>query len=237
MVAHRPNTFRVSGTKPQTFGRRKVLAGGAIAAGAWVTPSVLGFDRVAAAEGSCGVAPVQVDWSAFTDTFPTSVTANDGTVVTISVADPFGVGDPTFLGRVFNGDLSSRDDPLLMAMENATNGQFTEIEFSFSNPVQLCFELIDVDRGEGSWEDTMELIGSLGGAPVTVTAADVVTAATNTVSGPNTILGTSPAAAAATTGNATVNYPSVIDNFVIRHRDDSTFPGFQYIGIHDLRWC
>ena len=218
-------------------GRRKVLAGGALTAAAWVTPSVVGLDRVAAAEGSCGVAPVQVDWTANADQFPTSVTAADGTVVTISTLDPFGVADPAFMGRVWNGTLSSRDNPILMAMTNATGGQFTELQFTFSNPVQLCFELIDVDRGQGSWEDTMEMIGTLNGTLVTLTAGDIATGATNTVSGPNTLLGTTLAAQTATTGNATVIYPSNVDTFVIRHRDDSSFNGFQYIGLHDLRWC
>ena len=39
--------------------RRRLVAGGAVATAAlWAAPSVTTFDRVAAATGSCGIAPV-----------------------------------------------------------------------------------------------------------------------------------------------------------------------------------
>lgn len=76
------------------YGRRRLLVGGtAAAAGMWVAPAVLSLDRVAAATGTCGAAPLQVDWSDYSPSnpAPSSVTANDGTVVTLSTSDPFGV--------------------------------------------------------------------------------------------------------------------------------------------------
>ena len=219
------------------IGRRRVLGGGAVAAAVWVSPSVIGLDRVAAAQGSCGFAPVQVDWSDHSDTFPTMVTANDGTVVTIQALDPSGVANTNLLGRVFPATLSGRDEPIIMAMSGASNGQFTELVFTFSTPVHLCSELIDVDRAQNGWEDTMEMFGTLNGVAVDLTASDVVTGPTNTFVGTNTLVGTGPAAQAATDGNATFNYPSPIDSFTLRHRDNSTFTEAQYIGMHDLRWC
>ena len=191
--------------------------------------------------GSCGIPPVQVDWSAFSNTFPTSVTAADGTVVTITLNDPFGVADPTFFGRVFGGTLSTLDNPLLMAMRNATGGQFTSITFGFSRPVDLCFEMLDIDRGNpnpaDAWEDTIDVNGSLGGVPVALGVGDIATGPANMVIGPNSIRGTAGSDNASTNGNAEVTYPSAIDSVEIRHSDDTTRPGFQFIGIHDLHWC
>lgn len=213
-----------------------MATGSALAVGTWIAPSILSLDRVSAAVGSCGTPPVQVDWTTVAGTFPNSVTAVDGTVVTIVRNDPFGVADPGLFGLAFNGTTSTVDNPLIMAMDNASNGDFTSIVFTFSQSVDLCFTMVDIDAG-GNWEDTMLLNGSLGGVPVTLGAGDIVTGPSNTVSGPNTILGTGNAANTTTNGNATVTYPSRIDSLEIRHRDDSTLTGFQYIGIHDLSWC
>jgi hypothetical protein len=217
--------------------RRMLASGGAIAASAWIAPSVLTLDRVAAAVGSgCAAPPVQVDWSAYAGTYPTNITANDGTTVTISFTDPNNVAT-TQHGLVFNGTTSTVDSPILMAMDRARRGDRTEVLFTFSNPVALCFDLIDVDRGTNSWEDTMELRGTLSGVGVPITAADVVTGSANTFSGTNTILGTSSSSNTSSAGQASVNYPSPIDQLRISHRDNSNWRDFQYIGIHDLHWC
>jgi len=221
-----------------TTSRRALLAGGgAVAATTWVAPSVLALDRVSAAVGSCGTPPVQVDWTAYANTFPTSVTANDGTVVNIAISDPFGVADAGFFGLVFNGTTSTLDNPLLMAMSNANNGDFTSLIFTFSQPVAPCFELLDVDRGTNSWEDTVLFNGTNGGVAVPLGPGDVVAGPANTVVGLNTVVGTGSAPNSTTDGNMTVTYPGPIDELEIRHADNTAWTGFQYIGIHDLRWC
>lgn len=215
-----------------------LTGGSALAATAWLAPSVITTDRVAAATGSsCAAPPIQVDWSAYAGTFPTSVTANDGTVVTINVSDPLGVSDPSLHGSVFNGTTSTVDNPLLMAMDGANNGDYTQIVLRFSNPVNLCFDFIDVDLGVNVWEDTMQLRGTLSGTVVPITAADVVTGPANTFLSTNTIIGTASSSNTSTDGHVTVNYPSPINRLRIRHRDNSAWSDFQYIGIHDLRWC
>jgi len=228
----------MSRTPELATSRRTLLAGGsALAATAWVAPSVVSLDRVSAATGTCGTPPVQIDWTAYSNTFPTSVTANDGTVVTISAQDPFGVGDPGFFGLVFSGTTSLRDNPLLMAMTGANNGEYTAITFTFSQPVAPCLELVDVDRGTNSWEDTMSFNGTLAGAPVVLGAGDVLNGTANAVIAPNTVIGTGSSPNSSTAGNVTVTYPSAIDELEIRHVDDTTWTAFQYIGIHDMRWC
>ena len=221
----------------QNSRRRLVTGGAAVAATTWVAPSIIGFDRVAAAEGSCGIPPVQVDWSDFAGTFPSSVTAADGTVVTITLSDPFGVADAGFFGQVFTGTLSTLDNPLLMAMTGANNGAFTSITFGFSKPVDLCFEMLDVDRGVNSWEDTINLNGTVGGAPVTLGPGDLTSGPAAMLIGPNSIIGTASSANSSTNGNTEITYPAAIDSLEIRHQDDTPWTGFQFIGIHDLRWC
>ena len=225
---------------PHVNRRQFVASGSAIAAGAWVAPSITGFDRVAAATGSCGTAPVQVDWSDYANdtTVPGSITANDGTVITITTADAWSVGHSTNF-TVRNGTMGGLQDYLRTVMVGGNNGEYVQVRFNFSQPVQLCFTLLDVDRSSGNWEDTIVIRGRLSGTPVTLTPADMVTGPANTVIGNNRIRGilnnntpsTSP------DGNADVNYPSPIDRLVVRHRDDTSWTGLQWIGIHDFRWC
>ncbi len=215
------------------------MSGSAIAASAWVAPSVLKADRVAAAVGTCGTPPVQIDWSAYAGTFPTSITANDGTAVSIATNDPSGVGDPSFLGLAFNGTTSTLDNPVIMAMDNATSGDYTEIVFRFSQPVAPCFSMLDVDLGNFStgWEDTVIFNGSLNGTAVSLGAGDITTYPGNTFVAANTVVGTANVPNSSTNGQIDVSYPSPINALSIRHVDNSTFTGFQYVGIHDFSWC
>ena len=215
------------------------MSGSAIAASAWVAPSVLKIDRVAAAVGTCGTPPVQIDWTAHAGTFPTSITANDGTAVSIATNDPFGVADPSFLGLAFNGTTGALDNPIIMAMDNATGGDYTEIIFRFSQPVAPCFSMLDVDFGNFAtgWQDTILFDGTLSGAAVPLGAGDIVTSSGNTFVGPNEVVGTGNVANNSTNGQIDISYPAPINQLSIRHVDSSAFNGFQYVGIHDFSWC
>ena len=222
-------------------GRRRVLTGGAaVAAGAWVAPSILTLDRVAAATGTCGAAPVQLDWSTYATNGapPSSVTANDGTVVSLSASDPFNVaGGKHFTVRT--QQYGGVQGYLASEMIGGSNGEYVDIILSFSRPVQLCFTVLDVDRASNRWEDTVTLDGRLSGVPVTLTSADIVSGPANTVIADNTIRGTlanlNPVSSA--DANATVTYPSPIDSLVVRHSDVTTWTAGQSVGIHDLLWC
>lgn len=85
----------------------------------------------------------------------------------------------------------------------------------------------------------MILNGTLGGVPVTLTSTDIVTGPANTVVADNTIRGildgNTPGASA--DANATITYPSEIDNLVVRHTDITSWTSGQIIGIYDLLWC
>jgi hypothetical protein len=217
-----------------------MIGGPVAAAGAWVAPSVLTLDRVAAATGTCGAPAVQVDWSDWTpsDPAPGSVTANDGTIVTLSSSDPLGVAGPDHF-TLLNDTLGGTSDFLASEMDGASNGQYVDITLAFSTAVQLCFTLLDVDRNSIRWEDTVTVMGTLSGVPVTLTPSDIVTGPDNTFVASNTIRGilngnTADSSAGA---NATVAFPSPIDEVVIRYSDVSIWTAGQMIGIHDLLWC
>lgn len=228
--------------------RRRLLVGGAAAAaGTWVAPSVLTLDRVVAATGSCGPAPVQVDWTDHTSgTFtpvPSSITANDGTTVTITTIESSGANYPPYGFMVFNGTTGARADSLILSMENAKKPakDWVEVIFEFSRPVQVCFEFLDIDRWPNAWEDRLTLdgrIGGAGGTRIDIGAADVVTGpncavvATNTIQAVGTAVGNGSAA-----GNADVSYPAEIDYLRIHYDDPPGWKEIQFIGIHDLRWC
>lgn len=223
-------------TPPLRLSRRRALTGAlAVGGTTWIAPSIVALDRVAAATGSCGTPPVQVDWSPLINTYPTSVTAADGTTITISVSNPFGVADPFYTGRVFGGTLNGRDNPLLLAMEGGNNGENLVARFVFSKPVQLCFNLVDVDAAAGGWEDTVEIRGTNGGVAVDLGPADIVTGAANTFITTNTIRGLTSTTSA--TGNAEVSFPAAIDVLEVDYSDQSTAIGFQFLGIHDFSWC
>ena len=142
-----------------------VTTGAAVGVGAWVAPSILSYDRAAAAIGSCGTKPVQVDFSDYSGILPSSFTADDGVTVNMSISDPDDVQDGFWAMRVFNGTINGRDNPVITGMSDAENGDGVTITFTFSTPVQPSFFLIDVDRGDFSWEDTVDVRGFLNSGP------------------------------------------------------------------------
>lgn len=216
--------------------RGLVKTGAAAAAGLWVAPSVLTLDRAAAAIGSCGVKPRQVDFSRWSGSLlPSNFTSDDSSVaITFAQFDPFGVQDSFWASRVFNGTINARDNPVITAMSNAANGDRVRLRFDFSTPVALSFHLVDIDRQDGSWEDTVIVRGRVGGGPW-MAPSSMVTGGAQTQISPNTVRG--DYATTGPDGNVEVDFQTPIDRLVIVHRDDSTFTGFQWIGVHDFHWC
>lgn len=212
--------------------RRAHTAALAVGGTTWIAPSIVALDRVAAATGSCGTPPVQLDWTTLANTFPTDATAADGTTIDITLFNSFGVADPTFFGRVWGGTLNGLGNPLLLAMENGNSGENLIARFDFSKPVQLCFNLVDVDAAAGFWEDTVEIRGTNAGVPVNLGPADIVNGSANTFLATNTVRGLTPTTSA--TGNIEVSFPGAIDRLEIDYSDQSTATDFQFLGIHDF---
>ncbi len=224
--------FRVS--------RRHMLAGSAITAGTWIAPSVLTLDRVAAATGSCGVAPLRFDWSTIAPTtaMPASITANDGTVVSFALSGSTGLLAGGYTGNVRTGSRGARTDYMALGMSGARNGNGVVLTMSFSQPVQACFEVLDVDRANGSWEDSLTFSASIGGANVPLSVADLTPVGTSVANvGTNGAIGVSSEPNSSDAANLVFNAPSEIDRVVMSYFDVTKWTAVQVIGIHDLRWC
>lgn len=217
--------------------RRAVVGTGAVVgAGAWVAPSILSYDRVAAAIGSCGTKPVQVDWTNWANqTVPSSITAADGTTVTVTVADPDNVQDSTWDFRVYSSTINGRDNPAITGMEDASNGDGVTITLQFSTPVEPSFFLVDVDRSNGSWEDRVEVLGFLGGGGAIDPDSLTVGGSAVQVISPRLVEGVS--SSSSSNSEVEVDFQELVDTIQIRHFDDTGWDRFQWIGVHDLHWC
>lgn len=202
-----------------------------------MAPAVTTFDRVSAATGTCGTAPVQLDWSnESNNSTPGTITASDGTDVTFTLVSASQPGSNNFRVRhITRGNLQ---DMLYLEMSGGGASDSIVIRMDFDTPVDPCFTLIDVDRSRGRWEDTVAVVGTNGGTPVNLGAGDfnffgtgATYLGTNTVRGVFSVGSTSPAA------NVDVIYPSPVDQVTITYSDVTSWTTGQFIGIHDLRWC
>lgn len=216
-----------------------VKTSAAAGAGLWVAPSVFTFDRAAAAVGSCGVKPMQVDMSTWAGnlmpTSPSSFFANDGTEVWMSIDDSDGVQDSFWQMRAHSGTLNGRDHPVITGMSNAINGDAVTVTFTFDTPVQLNFFLVDVDSHSTGWEDKVSVIGRLSPSATNIDPDSMTTGSSNTQISSNTVRGDN--SSSGTDSNVEVDFQTPIDTLIISHFDDTTRGAFQWIGIHDLHWC
>ena len=223
---------------PATVSRRRMLqAGAAASAGLWVAPAILSMDAAAAATGSCGAPPRRVDFSRFNPGYlPANFTSDDGSVaISFTMSDPNNVQVPLYAGRI--ATMNTLDHCVQTAMQNATGGDQVRLRFDFSVPVCPQFYLADVDRDTSAsnpFEDTVTVIGRLGGGP-RIDPASMAVGGAQTQINPRTVRGLYPTGGA--DGNVLVTFDQPIDRLVIRHRDVSTFAGFQWVGIHDFHWC
>jgi hypothetical protein len=217
--------------------RRKILAGGAAATALWVAPSVMTLDRVSAASGTCGTAPVQLDWSNQSNgTTPGTIVAADGTEVTFTLVTAKKPGSNNFKVRhITRGALN---DMLYLEMSNGGDKDYIEIRIDFDTPVDLCFTLVDVDRREDGWEDTVEVLGTDGGTAVPLGSGDLFLYGTGvSYVGTNTVRGVYSVGSSSNAANVDVRFPAPVDSVVITYSDITKWTTGQFIGIHDLRWC
>ena len=227
-------------SRGSSLSRRRVLAGAASAAGVWATPSVLKFDRVAAATGSCGVAPVQVDWSNFapTTTMPASVVANDGTVVSFALSGSTSLLAAGYAGNILAATRGALTDYLALGLQNARNGAGIRLDIRLSAPRQICFTMTDVDRASGAWEDSVAVRAWLGGANVPINVGDLILQGPSVINIPiNTVRGVASEGNSSSLANVDFSAPQEVDRVQLRYYDATSWTNLQVIGIHDLRWC
>ena len=129
---------------------------------------------------------------------------------------------------------------LLFAIDAATNpSNDTQLIIDFSEPVfNLGFLVTDIDFSQGtSWQDQMQINGSLGGNPSNYT---FTTTAGVVVAGNDTYYGTGNAIASDATGNINVFFEEPIDQLVLSYNygPDATDAdqGGQIAGISDIYW-
>ncbi len=214
-----------------------VKTSAAAGAGLWVAPSIFTFDRAAAAVGSCGTKPRRVDFSRWSGSIlPSSFTSDDGSVnITFSNADPEDVQDGYWRGRVYPGTINGRDNPVVTGMDDAHEGKGVIFTFTFDTPVALSFTLVDVDRGGGSWEDSVRVIGRLSPSGADIDPTSMSTGWANRQISPNTIRGQHPSSSS--NSESEVDFQTPIDTLIITHFDTSNWEDFQWIGVHDFHWC
>jgi len=216
-----------------------VKTSAAAGAGLWVAPSVFTFDRAAAAIGSCGAKPLQVDMSTWAGnlmpTSPSSFFANDGTEIWMSIDDSDGVQDSYWQARAHSGTLNGRDHPVITGMSGATGGDAVAITFTFDTPVRLSFFLVDVDSHDTGWEDKVSVIGRLSPSTTNIDPDSMTTGSANTQISSNTVRG--DFSSNTSNSNVEVDFQTPIDTLVVTHFDDTSRTAFQWIGIHDFHWC
>ena len=231
---------------PRTLSRRAMVkTGAAVGAGAWVAPSILSYDRAYAAVGSCGDKPVQLDWSdhgigSQIPLSPSTMTADDGVVVTAFNYDPDGVQDSSWNWLIYNGTINGRTNPIVNGMSGANNGEGVTLELRFSVPVQPSFFVMDVDRGgccgnPWRWEDSVEVNGYLlGGSAID---PDSITEGGTAVQAISATTVRGQFSSSSTNSEAEYDFQEPVDTITIRHYDRTRRTGYQWIGVHDLHWC
>ena len=109
------------------------------------------YDRVAAAIGSCGTKPLQVDFSTWANDYVPSEFHRKRTApqITMSISDPGQRAGQHFWDNAGprGHDQRPRQHPAITGMSNANFGEGVTVTFTFSTPIQPSFFLIDVDRG------------------------------------------------------------------------------------------
>jgi hypothetical protein len=123
-------------------------------------------------------------------------------------------------------------------MSNGGDKDYIEIRIDFDTPVDLCFTLVDVDRSNNNWEDTVEVVGSNDGTSVPLGSSDFFLYGTGvSYLGTNTVRGVYSVGGSSNAANADVRFPEPVDQVVITYSDVSKWKTTQFVGIHDLRWC
>lgn len=207
------------------WGRVRLIVGAALWVGAWVAP------------GGHAEAQSQLIWeNEFGNGQVPSAVTIDGTTVSISGADPFGVGVAGNFA-VSTDTRGNHSGFWLSGMDGTNRNQFMTARLSFSQPVEdLSFSLLDVDSNN-NFHDSVTVVGWNGNtpfAPTTVFLGSQVREVTaGTYSGINNVDNNSTAA------NIDVRFDQLVDSVTMMYGpgpNASNNPAQQVLGFSDLSW-
>jgi len=213
--------------------RRTLLAATAGATAAlWVAPAVTSLDRVAAATGTCSTTD-GLDWGDLgLGTPPASFPSTNGTTtIGYTMSDPNSVGTGNN-GRVISS-INGVSRPLEMRMVNAFGTAGVTVTLTFSTPVRPEFTVLDVDRNNPDFEDSIEVTGSNGGSPVA--APTITPGSANMVAAPGVVRGT--ANSTSSTSEALIVFTAPITTLTINYFTIYSIDKVQKVGVGDMVWC
>lgn len=238
--------------------RRAFLTKAAIGgAAAWVVPSVLSVQAAAAATCSNQVV---INWSDWISSIPNlnppgpgsfDIGIGSSSLCTVSFSDA-GMTSGGTAQAVYASTtpLGARPDNFIeVSVDSVADGESCELTFAFTGTAltqvqNLTFQLLDVDRGIGFWQDQVELTASLAGSPVLATSVTTGPYTNHTVFGSSDFVTGNPDPSGTGAGtpntttdaNATVTYGPSIDKLVLRY---TALNGnaLQQIGIYFFEFC
>lgn len=166
---------------------------------------------------------------------PTPVTI-DGTTVSITGFDPFGVGVAGNFA-VSTDTRGAHSGFWLSGMDGTNRSQFMTATLAFSQQVEeLSFSLLDVD-GNNSFHDSVTVVGWSGSTPFAPTTvflgSEVDEVGAGSYSGRNNVDNNSTAA------NIDVRFDQLVDSVTIMYGpgpNASSNPAQQVLGFSDLSW-
>ncbi|MEM7417272.1 MAG: right-handed parallel beta-helix repeat-containing protein [Gemmatimonadota bacterium] len=227
MTRLKPASTRPQHDARRSAGRRVVRVFGLLA--------VLAVGVAASADQAA--AQSQLIWeNLFADgQVPTPVTI-DGTTVTLTGQDPFGIGTGGNFA-VSTGTRGNHAGFWLTGMDATNQSQFMTATLSFSQQVEsLEFSLLDIDTNN-DFHDSITVVGWDGATPFAPTTVFIGTAV-NEVS-PGVYTGLASIGNFSTDANVDVRFDQLVDSVTLMYGPGpraSANPALQIMGFSDLSW-
>jgi len=160
----------------------------------------------------------------------------DGTMVTVSNFDPFGIGSPG--NATVNYGVRGAHAGYWEAGMNATNrSQFLTMSLTFSQPVEaLAFSMLDIDTNN-LFHDSISVVGWSGNTPFTPTTTFLGAAVAEVV--PGVYSGQFNVDNNSTAANVGLRFDQPLDSVTFSYGpgpNASANPDLQVMGLSDLSW-
>lgn len=166
---------------------------------------------------------------------PTPITI-DGTTVSISGADPFGIGTGTNF-RVNYAQRGAHTGFYELGIDATARGQFTTTSLRFSQQVEaLTFSLLDVDTND-QFHDSITVVGWNGSVPFAPTTIAIGASVNEVAAGVYSGTANVPNGSAAS--DVEIRFDQLTDSVTIVQSAGpraSANPALQIAGVSDLEW-